>query len=337
MRKLDIFILGAALSMCAAFYHSEKIAVSAEEVGKTVYVGGMSAGFTLKTGGAQIIGLSEIITENGSVSPAANAGLRVGDIIYKVNEIQVESITDLNEIINKSKGKPLIFEVGRGEDLLNLEIQPIKEKKTEKFKVGILIRDTVSGIGTVTYIDKESGRFGALGHSVALENYSNVQIYNGTVYECSIVGVHKGIRGKAGELRGMFLTDKQIGNAEKLCCCGIFGQISEDFQVNELMSAVASSNDVKPGKAQIYSTINGVLSKSYDIEIVKVDRNNKENKNYVIKITDKDLLEETGGIVQGMSGSPILQNGKLIGAVTHVFLNDPTRGYGIGIERMMKE
>lgn len=337
MRRLDIFILSATLCIGAAFGAVDKITVSAEETGKTVYVGGMSAGFTLKTGGAQIIGLSEVSSEGGACSPAARAGLRVGDIIYKANEIKVETIADLNEIVNKSKGKALIFEVGRGDEHFQVEIKPIEEKATGKFKIGVLIRDTVSGIGTVTYIDKEKGRFGSLGHAVTSENHTEMQIYEGAVYECSVVGVNKGVRGKAGELRGMFLTDKRLGNAEKLCSCGIFGQISENFQVSELMSAVASSYEVQPGKAQIYSTINGILPKSYDIEIVKVDRNNKENKNYVIKITDKELIEETGGIVQGMSGSPIMQNGKLIGAVTHVFLNDPTRGYGIDIERMLKE
>lgn len=337
MRKLGIFILSAAFGICATTYENEKITVKAEEIGKTVYVGGISAGFTLKTGGAQIIGLSEVLTEEGVFSPAAKAGLQVGDIVCKINDIQVETIVDLNEIVNKSNGKALVFQIGRGEESFHVKLQPQKEKNTGKYKVGILIRDTVSGIGTVTYIDKENGRFGSLGHAVSLENNAEMQIYNGIVYECSIVSVNKGMRGKAGELRGMFLNDKPLGSAEKLCCCGIFGQISETFEVDELMSAVASSYDVKPGKAQIHSTINGVSPKAYDIEIVKVDRNNKENKNYVIKITDKDLIEETGGIVQGMSGSPILQNGKLIGAVTHVFLNDPTRGYGIDIERMMKE
>ena len=337
MRKLDIFILSAVFCVGVTYGANEKIEVSADETGKTVYIGGMSAGFTLKTEGAQVIGLSEVITECGAVSPASKAGLRVGDIIYKVNEIRVESIADLNEIVNKSKGKKLIFDVRRGEEQLFIEIQPIKEKNTGKFKIGILIRDTVSGVGTVTYIDKETGRFGSLGHSITSENHTEMQIYDGKVYECSIVGVNKGVRGKAGELRGMFLMDKTLGEAEKLCSCGIFGQISEDFQVDSLMTAVASSYEAKPGKAQIYSTINGVYPKNYEVEIVKVDRNNKENKNYVIKITDKELIEETGGIVQGMSGSPIVQNGKLIGAITHVFLNDPTRGYGIGVERMMKE
>ncbi len=337
MRKLGIFVVGATLSLAFAVGGSTNVVAKAAEEEKTVYVGGMSAGFTLKTEGAQIIGISEILTENGTRSPAQQAGLKTGDVIYKAGGIKVESINDLNEIVNKSKGKALTLEVGRGSERFAVEVQPVKEKLTEKYKVGILIRDSVSGIGTVTYIDKESGRFGSLGHSVSADNHGEMQIYNGTVYECNIVGVSKGVRGKAGELRGMFLSDKQLGCAEKLCNCGIFGQISEEFSVNQLTSAVASSQDAKPGKAYIYSTVDGVSPQKYEIEIVKVDKDNKENKNYVIKITDESLIEETGGIVQGMSGSPILQNGKLVGAVTHVFLNDPTRGFGIDISQMLCE
>lgn len=335
MRKLGVFVLGATLAFAASFSINNTISANAVEIEKRVYVGGMSAGFTLKTGGAQVIGISEVLSDGASSSPAGKAGVRTGDIIYKVENIRVESIEDLNEIVGKCKGKPLKFEIFRGEERLNIEIQPIKEKTTGKYKIGVLIRDSVSGIGTVTYIDKASGRFGSLGHSVAGENQTQLQLYEGTVYECSIVGINKGVRGKAGELRGMFLSDKHLGQAEKLCECGIFGQISSDFVVDELMSAVASSCEAKPGKAYIYSTINGVEPKRYEIEIVKVDKGNRDNKNYVLKITDEELIAETGGIVQGMSGSPILQGDKLIGAVTHVFLNDPTRGYGIDIGRML--
>ncbi len=335
MRKLGIFIVGAAMSLTLSF--GGTIGAKAAEEEKIVYVGGMSAGFTLKTGGAQIIGISEVFTEDGSQAPAQKAGLRAGDTIYKAGGIEVQSIGDLNEIVGKSKGKSLKIEYGRSGERFETEITPVREKLSGKYKVGVLIRDSVSGIGTVTYVDKESGRFGSLGHAVAGECQSEMQIFDGVVYACSIVGVSKGVRGRAGELKGAFLSDKRLGNAEKLCDCGIFGQISEDFCVNELMSAVANSYQAKPGKAHIYSTIDGISPKKYEIEIVKVDKRNKENKNYVIKVTDEALIEETGGIVQGMSGSPILQNDRLIGAVTHVFLNDPTRGYGIDIQRMLNE
>ena len=336
MRKLSVFVLGAltavSIPLCG---FGKTVSASAQET--VVYVGGMSAGFNLKAGGAQIIGMCEVMTENGVVSPALQAGLRVGDRIEKVGGIRVETIAELNELVDKSRGKCLDIEVNRHNETLSVEIRPVKDKVTQRYKIGVLARDSVSGIGTVTYIDELSGRFGSLGHSVVGENKRELQISDGVVYECSIVGVSKGVRGKAGELRGMFLSNKTLGNAEKLCDCGIFGQISETFETDDLMRVVASSQDVTPGNAYIYSTVNGIEPQRYEIEIVKVDKGNREHKNYVIKITDEALIEETGGIVQGMSGSPILQNGKLIGAITHVFLNDPTRGYGIDIQTMLRE
>lgn len=337
MRKLSIFFMGAILSCVAVVGCQNTVDAYADVADKTVYVGGMSAGFTLRAGGAQVIGTCEVATEKGIFCPALSAGLQVGDHIVKVAGIKIETITELNEIVHKSQGKTLDFEITRGKESKIVAISPVKDKHTQRYKIGVLVRDSVSGIGTVTYIDKESGRFGSLGHSVVGEDKQEMRISEGVVYECSIVGVHKGIRGKAGELRGMFLNDKTLGKAEKLCNCGIFGEISEDFNVKTLTTAIASSKDAAPGSAYIYSTVNGVCPKRYEIEIVKVDKNNKENKNYVIKITDEALLAETGGIVQGMSGSPILQEGKLVGAITHVFLNDPTRGYGIDVGTMLQE
>ena len=335
MRKLSFFIIGAFLSFAFVGYSKDTITASANET--TVYVGGMSAGFTLKTDGAQIIGLCEVITENGASSPALQAGLKTGDRIIKINGISVHSISELNEIVNKSQGKPQTFEIERGDETLSFSIQPLKDKISNRYKIGVLVRDNVSGIGTITYIDKESGRFGSLGHSVVSENKRELQIANGAVYHCNIVGICKGSRGKAGELRGMFLSDECFGTADKLCDCGIFGTISKHWNTDNMTLVSASSAEVHIGDAYIYSTVNGVTTKRYEIEIVKVDKRNKENKNYVIKITDKELIEQTGGIVQGMSGSPILQNGKLVGAITHVFLNDPTRGYGIDVQTMLKE
>lgn len=337
MRKLGVFILGVATALTCSVVSPQGIRASAKERERVVYVGGMSAGFTLKTEGAQIIGTCEVVTADGPFAPARVAGLRSNDRIIKANHIKIHSITDLNEIVNKSDGKTLELDVARGEERLLVAVTPKKEAESERYKIGVLIRDCVSGVGTVTYVDKASGRFGSLGHSVVGEDKKTMQISDGKVYECSIVGVHKGVRGKAGELRGLFLNDKELGQADKLCDCGIFGQISASFKTDELMSVVASSKEVTPGNACIYSTISGVSPQKYDVEIVKVDKNNRENKNYVIKIKDEGLISETGGIVQGMSGSPILQDGKLVGAITHVFLNDPTRGYGIDIENMLRE
>ncbi len=334
MRKLSFFVMGTVT--CAfAFFHQGSIVASAEE--PIVYIGGMTAGFTLKSGGVQVVGLCEVTTESGVKAPATKAGLRSGDRIIKVEGIYVETIAQLNEIVDKTKGKEICIEVQRGDETRTFSLCAAKDKTTNRYKIGILARDSVSGIGTVTYIDQTNRRFGALGHAVVGENHKELTVADGIVYSCSIVGVSKGVRGKAGELRGMFLNDTTFGNADKLCDCGIFGELSADFNPEGLLRTVVDSESVAPGKAFIYSTVNGTTPKRYDVEIVKVDKRNKENKNYVLKIVDEDLIEQTGGIVQGMSGSPIVQNGKLVGAVTHVFLNDPTRGYGIDIETMIKE
>ena len=337
MRKLGVFILGVSLSFAFTIYNKQKISVFAHENGRVVYVGGMAAGFTLKTGEMRVIGTCNVVSEDGVDSPAANAGVRPGDCIAKVAGISVETIAELNEIVGKSKGKALDFEIIRGEEKIYCCITPKKEKMTNNYKIGVLVRDCVSGVGTITYIDKESGCFGALGHSVEGENKKELKVLDGVVYQCSIIGVTKGVRGRAGELKGIFLTEKPIGEAEKISCSGIYGEIGKKFEKEKLETVIACASEAKPGNAYIYSTVSGLCPEKYEIEVVKVDKNNKENKNFVVKITDERLIKETGGIVQGMSGSPIIQEGKMIGAITHVFLNDPTRGYGIKIDTMLCE
>ncbi|MBQ2740068.1 MAG: SpoIVB peptidase [Clostridia bacterium] len=336
MRKLGVFFLGMFLA-AASFSAAAPSVANAYAQTAEVYIGGIPAGFTLSTGGAQVLGFCDVITESGKRSPASEAGLRAGDLIVAINGIKVETISEMNEILAKNGEKALKCKVLRGEESIEFSILPGKDKGSERYKIGVLIRDGVSGIGTVTYIDKQSGRFGALGHAVMGEKESPLSLTNGEMYLCSIVGVSRGLKGKAGELRGMFLAEKSLGQAEKLCTCGIYGKISDKFKTKDMPTAKATAANAKPGKASIYSTVSGEEPKEYSIEIVKVDLGQKDNKNFVVKITDEKLIEETGGIVQGMSGSPILQNGTLVGAITHVFVNDPTRGYGIAIEQMLSQ
>lgn len=339
MRKAGIFLFSIVFSFGSVIgmgVMAPTPIATAEE--REVYIGGIPAGFTLSAGGAQIIGVCEVIGENGTGSPAIKAGLKTGDIILKAAGITVETVEDLNQILAKNGEKDICLNVRRGECCFETTLCPIKDKTTGRYRIGILIRDSVSGIGTVTYIDKNTRRFGSLGHSVVGEDHREMKISGGAVYQCNIVGVTKGIRGRAGELRGMFLSDGGFGEAEKICDSGIYGRVSEEYDLNGFLSArTAEIDEVKIGDAYIYSTVDGICPKKYSVEIVKVDKRNKSNKNFVIKITDSDLIEETGGIVQGMSGSPILQEDKIVGAVTHVFLNDPTRGYGIDINTMLKE
>lgn len=335
MRKLGLFLFGVALSFAFILFGGFQ-SFTANADAPTVYIGGMSAGFTLQAGNPQIVGLCEVVTEEGVYSPALKSGLKTGDKIEQINGNTIETIEKLNKTVNNSDGKQLELQINRKGETFSVKLTPAKDKITGKYKIGVLVRDSVSGIGTVTFINPKDGKFGALGHSVSMAN-KQLKIAGGEVYSCSIVGVNKGVRGRAGELKGLFINDKLMGTAEKLSSCGIFGTINRDFDKTGLICAVADSSNAIPGNAYIYSTINGVNPEKYEIEVVKVDKNNKSNKNFVVKITDERLLAETGGIVQGMSGSPIVQNGKLIGAITHVFLNDPTRGYGIDIQTMLNE
>ena len=336
MRRLGVFLFGIFLSVGVGVCVQSDVSVASAETAE-VYIGGMPAGFTLSAGGAQVLGFSDILTDNGVRSPASESGMRAGDLIVGAEGISLKTIQELNEIIDKNGNKTLHLDVIRGETKLKIELLPAKDKATGRYKIGVLIRDGVSGIGTVTYIDAKNGRFGALGHAVLGSDSRTLSLTDGQMYSCNIVGVSKGIKGKAGELRGMILAEKSLGKAEKLCTCGIYGKISGAFDTKGLRAAKASAESAKPGKASIYSTVSGETPQEYSIEIVKVDKMQRDNKNFVVKITDNALIEETGGIVQGMSGSPIIQDGKLIGAITHVFVNDPTRGYGISIDKMLQQ
>ncbi len=335
MRKLKFFI-AALFSAVAALSCFGMCTVSAKAETASYYIGGMTAGFMLSAGGTEVIGLSEVAAEDGLHRPAEDAGICVGDTIVAVDGIRIKTISDLNRALERCGGKEVIVSVRRKGETAEVPLSPVKDKKSGNYKIGVLIRDTLAGIGTVTYIDKASYRFGALGHAVCDENRNALEVSDPKVYLCSIIGVSKGARGRAGELRGLFVNENVLAKAESVKDTGLYGTFEKgyDFSRCELVEA-APIAEATIGKAVIYSTVDGVCPQKYEIGIVKVDAGNKENKNFVIKVTDERLLDETGGIVQGMSGSPIVQNGKLIGAVTHVFLNDPTRGYGIGIEHMI--
>lgn len=329
-RRLEI-LLAAAVLLLAVIWGG--IAVSASPA-YSVYIGGMPAGFTLNIGGAQVVGLCEVLTQNGSACPARDAEISVGDVIVAFGGMEISSASDIDEALAVTFGKEATLTVYRGGEKLEKNILPVKDRVGGKYRLGVLVRDSVSGIGTVTYIRSDNRRFGALGHAVAMQDGSLMKVAQGDIFRCSIVDVVKGERGKAGELKGLFMSGDRIAEADKNCSEGIFGNFSENFAMENLIKTEIST-DVVPGKASIFTTIDGVAPKEYSIGIVKVDAHNRQNKNFVIKITDPELLSNTGGIVQGMSGSPIVQNGKLIGAVTHVFLNDPTRGYGISIANMI--
>lgn len=300
-----------------------------------LYLGGFPAGFTLKTTTVEVVGICDVITHNGLCSPARESGIMVGDVIESINGVEVNGSDKINGILNEDY-KKFNINILRNGERFTFDIVPAKDLSTGKNRLGVLVKDTINGIGTVTYVDKKNNKFASLGHPVSDVNNDIIQINGGTVYNCLIYDIKKGVKGAPGELHGAFNNNGIIGKAALNCSCGIYGDLSDKFDVSNLTKIEKGDlEDVKIGSANIYTTLSGNKVKKYDISIVKTDRLNKDNRNFVIKIEDDELMDIAGGIVQGMSGSPIVQNGKIIGAVTHVFINDPTRGYGIAIDKML--
>ena len=324
------------VTLCAVLCCIVALSGSAVVQPQELYLGGFPAGFVLETTTVEVVGMCDVMTESGLKSPARDGGIKTGDIIKKINNKEVTSSEEVTEMLSAKGLKRADVCVERGGEEILLSIVPVKDVTTGKMRVGVLVRDSLSGVGTVTYIDKTNNKFGSLGHPVTDASGKITRINGGTLYGCIIYDVKKGVRGTPGELKGAFENNKIIGSAALNSKSGVFGKLSENCDLSGLTRIEKGDIDsVTPGKAVIYSTVASNKTECYDISIVKVDKNNKDNRNFVIKIEDDDLISKTGGIVQGMSGSPIVQNGKLIGAVTHVFINDPTRGYGISVENMM--
>ena len=297
-----------------------------------LYLGGISAGLTIKTEGATVIGLSDIVTKDGVFSPAKNADIKVGDIVISINGKKVNGAKSITSILSTCGENPVEIVLERNGKKVIKYVLP-KKDQNGTYKLGFFLRDDLNGIGTITYFTK-NGEFGALGHPVSDDDGKTIPLSGGTSYLCSVIGVVKGQRGKAGEIKGIFVEDTKIGTLKKNSNTGVYGTADGNYKYKEL--PLTTTGEATMGKATITTCIDGVTTKDYQISIVKIDKNNKENKNLVIKILDKELLAETNGILQGMSGSPIVQGGKIVGAVTHVFINDPSRGFGILIDKMLE-
>ena len=326
-KKIVAFLLAVGFISCALFFNTN---VAYADV-RTVFLGGAPAGFSMQTKGALIAGLSDVITNDGIKSPSKDAGLKQGDVIYCIENIEVNSAKDVERVVSLTDGA-LSVEYSRCGNVSTTKITPATDINGGK-KLGIFIRDEISGIGTVTYIDND--KIATLGHPVLDENGSLLKIIKGKIFKCNITGCVKGEKGNPGELRGVILKNEEIGKIESNTEYGVFGTLNDIVKDADLKEIEIGEG--KMGDAEIYTTIEGRVPKKYSISIIKVDTMFSDSKNYVVKITDKELLSETGGIVQGMSGSPIVQNGKLVGAITHVFINDPTRGFGISINNMLNK
>lgn len=297
---------------------------------------GTPFGIKLFTNGVVIVGVADIKTAEGTVNPAAIAGLKVGDVVTCVDGKKVNTNAELIETVSKSQGKNLTFTVQRDNNCFNVTVKPVKSEIDSGYKAGIWVRDSTAGIGTLTFYNPVTKCFAGLGHGVCDTDTNELMpLLNGDIVPVTISGITKGEKGNPGELRGYFTTDTAMGTLDANVSAGVYGRL-RTVPKGEAME-VAMKQEITTGPVQILSTIDGGKPQYFNAVIEKIDyRENLHSKNMVLHVTDERLLNTTGGIVQGMSGSPIIQNGKIAGAVTHVFVNDPTRGYGIFAENMLE-
>lgn len=298
---------------------------------------GTPFGIKMFTNGVMVVGVADIESTGKMVNPAAVAGVKVGDIITAVNGKAVTQNSQVAKLIESSAGKSVELSIKRNEETLTATLTPILSDVDGSYKGGLWVRDSTAGIGTVTFYDPSTGSFGGLGHGICdVDTNELMPLRSGDVVSVTISGIVKGQKGRAGELRGYFNNDFPVGQLQANSEGGVYGTLNSSPVSTEAIP-LAVKQEVKTGAAQIYTTVDGTMPKAYQIEIESINyQDGTKTKNLVVKVTDPELLSKTGGIVQGMSGSPIVQNGKLVGAVTHVFVNDPTRGYGILAENMLE-
>lgn len=309
------------------------------EVQRSIFVSGSTVGMYMETNGVLIIDTGEILSEGGETKEPAKNIVKPGDYIVALNDEKISRKKDLIDDLKKLEGEEVILDVVRNGKTVPVSITPAKDKQGE-YKLGIWVRDNTQGIGTLTFVD-ENGNYGALGHGISdVDTGELLEIQDGALYQAQILGIQKGAKGSPGELSGLIRYEpgKIIGSIETNSKNGIYGHFTGDGKspISLKKMPVGYKQEVTEGKASILCCVEDEV-KEYQAEITKIDMNHSDtNKSFVIRVTDPELLAETGGIVQGMSGSPVLQNGKIIGAVTHVFVQDSTSGYGIFIENMME-
>ena len=318
------FILCVLSQSVSAFAVQEKMLVPM----------GCTVGIQMYTDGVLVVGLSA--TQNGqAASPAAIAGILPGDLIKALGETKVGSADEFKAEMSKLTEKPISVTVLRNGETLQMTLTPNVGSGTPE--LGLWLRDNVSGIGTMTFYDPQTGMYGGLGHGINdFESGVIMPLGRGDIFMSSVVEIKKGCAGEPGELCGDFSGKSSCGNILQNTTCGIFGILNSGLPDAGRAIPAANSDKIELGKATVLANISGTDIEEFEIEITRVYRGNDDGRSLMLSVTDKKLLEQTGGIVQGMSGSPIIQNGKLIGAVTHVMVNDPSKGFGISIEKMLK-
>ena len=304
--------------------------------------GGHSIGVRMNVKGVLIVGLEEIETPEGEfINPGLEAGLQIGDNILEINGIRVNNAREVREIVNKVKDD-VRLKVKRKDNIIHIRVTPVISADDNLYKIGVWVKDKTAGIGTLTFYDPSNNTFGALGHAITdPETGTVLSVAEGELLDSKVESVKQGRAGSPGEIKGIFYeSDKPLGKLMVNTECGIFG-ITYDNITNPIYNkplSIGYQNEIKKGPAYILTTLEGDKIEKYSIEIEKINRQTVPGtKSMVIRVTDERLLKKSGGIIQGMSGSPIIQNDKLIGAVTHVFVNDPQKGYGIFIEWMLQD
>jgi stage IV sporulation protein B len=312
---------------------------------KQLIPGGHSVGIKLHSNGVLVVGHHLVESRDASSSPARDAGIEVGDVILAIDGAILEDANQIADIVGNqgTAGTQMIFKVKRGSQKLETEVTPLLCRDTNRPRIGLYVRDSAAGVGTMTFYDPVTKIYGALGHVITdVDTNQVIEVKDGQLVKANIVGIKEARRGYPGEKNGIFQEDLDIvGSIEKNSVYGIFGRLTSIRPVEGSTTSplpMALMSQVETGPAEILTVLEGDNIERFDIEIQRVyNQSRPSDKGMVIRITDPRLLDVTGGIVQGMSGSPIIQNGRLVGAVTHVFVNDPTRGYGIFIEWMVME
>lgn len=324
---LMIFLPIGSVSVCAKTDSADL---------QMVLPGGEAFGVDLQTKGVLVVGTSPVDCAGEDRSPAKDAGIQSGDIISAIEGKEVNSVSAVIDLVSDSNGKPLALTVQRKGSARSFTLTPVLSESENAWKAGVWLRDHTAGIGTVTCYLPESNLFSGLGHGICDGDTGVLLPFSGgAVMDVKISGIRKGTKGAPGELKGYFCGAK-LGTLMGNTPCGVYGVLAKmpDYDKGDLLP-VGAAEAVHEGAVTIRCTLDNSETKEYNAKITKLCSDDRNGKNFIIRITDPDLLQKTGGIVQGMSGSPIIQDGKLVGAITHVLLDEPTKGYGIFIENVL--